>query len=548
MGLKETLSLIEKVANRYYIETPYIVGGLPRDIYLGNDAIKTTDIDITTNSPEVLRLGILTADELNVVFDLSDDGHLTVFTDNFDLDFSSNFVSEGVVKHLDGRFKGLEEAFSRDFTINTLHQELISRKIIDPTESGFRDIENKLIKTPVPAHITLSDDPRRAYRAINLAARYGFDIDEDIKKFVKANLHLFKTSSIKDKYISVKISKSLKENEDLTISLLKEMGLFKFVPLIGDFKRVLIERKLLSEYLVDNSENMQKQAFVSPKSWLDYSEQGSAYQDVNDWWIANHQKIPGSWNPTYQSWTKWYMENYRNDWNHNHKSPEDTLDIMNNEISKNRSTGIRPIFNPTINNDIIPTDYSRREIKNNLKVKVKPGVNIENVTTAVSEFIKELGIVAEEIGAEIPVITSGWRGIEDQVKIMAKNWKNNGGMKGGREYLQRIYGNNYGAQIASIFENSGTDRHGLNLAAQIVLGRPVGSYHITNPGQAIDLRMTKNIRDIIEVIKLKNIFNLKILDESNTAGPHIHVTVKGQNNVTAGIKARKLQIKKFSNV
>jgi tRNA nucleotidyltransferase/poly(A) polymerase len=247
--LGEVLKLTAEVADTYLIDKPYIVGGLPRDVYLKRNEIKTTDVDLTTNSSEVLRLGILLADELNVTFELSDDGHITVFTDKFDLDFSSHFVSEAVVDYLDGENKGLEEAFSRDFTINTLHQDLITRKISDPTGKGFYDINDKVIRTPVPAGITLTDDPRRIYRAINLAARYGYKIDKEITDFVLKSPELFSGESVKDKYITVKISKALKENEELTLSMLKELGLFKNVPLVGTFKDVLVKRKLLAEYL-----------------------------------------------------------------------------------------------------------------------------------------------------------------------------------------------------------------------------------------------------------------------------------------------------------
>lgn len=254
MELGETLELVSKISEKYITDKPFIVGGLPRDIYLKKE-IKTTDIDLTTNSPDVMRLGILVANELNVTFELSDDGHLTVFTDAFDLDFSSNYISEEVVNYLGNKKKEYHEAYSRDFTINTLHQDLITREISDPTEMGFEDIKNKIIRTPVPPEITLRDDPRRIYRAVNLAARYGYKIDSEIISFVKKNPELFSSENIKDKYISVKIGKALKENIDLTLHLLKELNLLSNVPLSGYFKDVLISKKMLIEYLGEEDAN-----------------------------------------------------------------------------------------------------------------------------------------------------------------------------------------------------------------------------------------------------------------------------------------------------
>lgn len=251
MNLGQTLTLVAQIADKYLVDKPYMVGGLPRDVYL-NREIKTTDVDLTTNSPDVLRLGILVADELDTTFELSDDGHITIFTDSFDLDFSSHFISDDVIAYLDGKHKEYYEAFSRDFTINTLHQDLVTREIIDPTGQGFEDIKNKVIKTPVPPEITLNDDPRRIYRAINLAARYGYRIDKSIIDFTLKNPEVFSGNSIKDQYISLKVAKSLKEDIDLTLHLLIELDLLKNVPLTGYFKDVLISRKLLVKYLGDD--------------------------------------------------------------------------------------------------------------------------------------------------------------------------------------------------------------------------------------------------------------------------------------------------------
>jgi tRNA nucleotidyltransferase/poly(A) polymerase len=254
MNLGETLSLVAQIAERYLVDKPYIVGGLPRDVYLKKE-IKTTDVDLTTNSPDVLRLGILVANEMNATFELSDDGHLTAFTDSFDLDFSSNFISEGVVEYLGDKHQEYHEAYSRDFTINTLHQDLLTREIVDPTGQGFEDIKNKIIRTPVPPHITLEDDPRRIYRAVNLAARYGYRIDPTIVEFVLENPEIFSSENVKDKYISVKIAKALKEDAELTLHLLRELDLLKNVPLSGYFKDVLISKKLLVEYLGEEKDD-----------------------------------------------------------------------------------------------------------------------------------------------------------------------------------------------------------------------------------------------------------------------------------------------------
>jgi len=564
MSLQDTLKLIQGVADKYMIDKPYIVGGLPRDIYMDIPDVKTTDIDLTTNSPEVLRLGILLAEELNVTFDLSDDGHVTVFSEDFDLDFSSHFISPNVIEYLDGDNKGLEEAFSRDFTINTLHQDLITREITDPTGKGFEDIKNRVIKTPVPADITLTDDPRRVYRAINLAARYDFDIAQDVKDFTLDNPELFSSENVKDKYMAVKIGKALKSNEELTLKLLKELNLFRNVPLSGHFKDVLIKRKILADYLGSVALNP-KLAFQA-NSWSAYANQGLEYKELADWWKANASNVDGNWNPSYQSWTSWYNK-HKSGWGNIHKGPKETLDIMKSEV--NSGFGVSSLIPTSLMNGLkqrkqdlynllgydeeIPKEErtpQRAQSYNPLlggKVYTKPGVNIDNVTPAVSSFIESIGNKAQELGAQTPIITSGWRSLDNQSSLVGRNWKSNGGISGGRRYLENLYGREYGGQMSSIFEQYGTGPQAQALVVKVIKSRSVGSYHITNPGQALDLSMTSGIKEVLDSIQSEGLFDMKIVDETNSAGPHYHVSIKGENFRLASIRDRKERLKKLSN-
>lgn len=97
----------------------------------------------------------------------------------------------------------IEDAYRRDFTINSLFYNINEDKIEDFTGKGLDDIQNKIIRTPVPSHEvwsqvgihaeeqaitpkkTFMDDPLRVLRAIRFASRYGFDLDKDLMEAAK---------------------------------------------------------------------------------------------------------------------------------------------------------------------------------------------------------------------------------------------------------------------------------------------------------------------------------------------------------------------------
>ena len=104
-----------------------------------------------------------------------------------------------------------EDALRRDATVNALFYNLSSSKVEDFTGRGFKDMELKVIKTPLEPLQTFKDDPLRVLRAIRFASRLNYHIaaeDENAMKdrSIKEALRL----KISRERIGVEITKMLK--------------------------------------------------------------------------------------------------------------------------------------------------------------------------------------------------------------------------------------------------------------------------------------------------------------------------------------------------
>jgi poly(A) polymerase len=243
---------ISRISNQNSISKPYIVGGIPRDLYRGK-LLEYNDIDLTTNSSDIMRLGVLCAESFRSFFRVFSDGHMSVYLKDYALDFSSNFVSRQAEEHLAKEGMSdeyLKEVYSRDFTINTLHIDIETGELTDPTNMGKEDISRGIIRSVISPEASLLNDPNRIFRAIELSSRLGFDIDDDIINFVISNNDMIKNElDIKEAFIENIIGKSIGNNSQKTLESLMEMNILDMVPLSGSFKQEVIKRRMVKDYL-----------------------------------------------------------------------------------------------------------------------------------------------------------------------------------------------------------------------------------------------------------------------------------------------------------
>lgn len=76
----------------------------------------------------------------------------------------------------------------RDLTINAMVYDINAEKFIEKNQAPFEDFSNKILRTFDLQNFI--DDPLRMLRVYRFAAKYDFDIDENITNFIKNNYKL----------------------------------------------------------------------------------------------------------------------------------------------------------------------------------------------------------------------------------------------------------------------------------------------------------------------------------------------------------------------
>jgi len=87
-----------------------------------------------------------------------------------------------------------EDAFRRDFTINALFYDIATFSIIDYV-GGLQDLKDGLLRCIGDPNDRFQEDPVRMLRAIVMASRLGFRIDEPVVKAIATHRKLMATAS-----------------------------------------------------------------------------------------------------------------------------------------------------------------------------------------------------------------------------------------------------------------------------------------------------------------------------------------------------------------
>lgn len=210
----------------------YVIGGWVRDLILNRPC---KDIDIVA-----IGSGIELAEK--VAKKLGNKYHVNIYK-NFGTaqivyeDYDIEFVGARKESYRSESRKPIVENGTleddqnrRDFTINALAISLSKKnygELLDPFD-GLKDMEKKIIRTPLDPDVTYSDDPLRMMRAIRFATQLNYTIEERSLYSISKNKERIKI--ISKERITDELNKIiLAPTPSIGFKLLFDTGLLHFI-------------------------------------------------------------------------------------------------------------------------------------------------------------------------------------------------------------------------------------------------------------------------------------------------------------------------------
>jgi tRNA nucleotidyltransferase/poly(A) polymerase len=194
---KKVVAVIEKlktlVKDTAFEGKTYLVGGCIRDMILGKPV---KDIDIVVEMPNggvklsnyiTLKTKCFVEGKNPVIFETYGTSKFQILSDPEIASIELECVQTRKEQyHKESRNPETcygtisEDAARRDLTINALYYNISTGKILDYNKGmGFKDINDKVIRTPSDPDIVFTDDPLRILRVIRFATRLGWGIEKN---------------------------------------------------------------------------------------------------------------------------------------------------------------------------------------------------------------------------------------------------------------------------------------------------------------------------------------------------------------------------------
>jgi len=243
----------------------FIVGGFVRDSLLG---LKPKDCDVVTNAtPEEVKNVIpktrIIGRRFKIVHARSGRKITEISTFRSSSQRTTKKSGAGILLR-DNDYGTIEDdAFRRDFTINSLYLDVNSMEIIDFV-GGFEDLRNKILRSIGDSSQRFREDPVRILRAIRFKSKLNLFLERKLEK------DLTKLS-----YLLAEISSGRKYEETLKMfltgnaeSIMHEMQRYKIteylLPLTKGFLNAKKERKLIFNALRNTDKRFNENKTLTP--------------------------------------------------------------------------------------------------------------------------------------------------------------------------------------------------------------------------------------------------------------------------------------------
>ena len=209
----------------------FLVGGYIRDLLMHKTA---NDIDIVVEN-DGIKFAEKLAKKLNakgfVAFEKFGTAQLTFDEYKLEVTTARQEIYSKNSRKPKVTFTDINQDLSRrDFTVNAIAVSIMPDsygEIYDPF-GGIKDINKKLLITPLEPDKTFIDDPLRMLRAIRFAAQLNFSIDVKVLDSIAKQSH--RLDIISNERITEELIKLLSTDKpSIGFYLMKDAGLLKFV-------------------------------------------------------------------------------------------------------------------------------------------------------------------------------------------------------------------------------------------------------------------------------------------------------------------------------
>ncbi|WP_335966582.1 HD domain-containing protein [Galbibacter sp. PAP.153] len=224
--------LIAKASEAIHVKS-YVIGGFVRDYFLNRESPKDIDIVALGNGIDLAQKVSELLPKKTKVTVFKNFGTAMLKHDDLEIEFVG---ARKESYHFDSRKPVVENGTleddqnRRDFTINALAISLNKEdygNLLDPFD-GISDLHKEIIRTPLDADITYSDDPLRMMRAIRFASQLNFKIEKKSLQAIKRNkkrINIISNERIVDELHKILLS----EVPSTGFKLLFETGLLNMI-------------------------------------------------------------------------------------------------------------------------------------------------------------------------------------------------------------------------------------------------------------------------------------------------------------------------------